>query len=243
MDGVTALVLAAGRGSRLARVARTYPKPLVEIAGASVLAHNVRWLAGAGVRHIWMNLHHRPEPIRRAIGDGSAFGVSVSYLFEPTLLGTAGAALNLAYAWRRHLLVVYGDNLVRFSLADFLRFHEAHGDPVSIAVFDPLTQPNTGIAGGRVRLGPGGRVESFTEGKGAGGGLVNAGVYLLAPEVRGAIPADHPSDFGRDVFPSLLGAGIPMRGYAIEGFCLGLDTPAAYGRAIEMVHRGEVSIT
>lgn len=243
MDRVTALVLAAGAGSRLASAAGGRPKPLVEIAGAPVLAHNLRWLAQAGVRRVWINLHHRPDAVRKTIGDGSACGLSVSYLFEPALLGTSGAALNLPEQWHDPLLVVYGDNLVRFSLDAFRAFHRSHGDPVSIALFDPGTHPHTGMAGGRVTLGAGARIESFTEGGAARGGpLVNTGVYLLAPSVRTAIPGDAPSDFARDVFPALLARGVPMRGHVIDGFCLGLDTPAAYSRARAMVDRGEVRV-
>lgn len=138
---------------------------------------------------------------------------------------------------------MYGDNLVRFSLDAFRAFHRRHGDPVSIALFDPATHPHTGMAGGRVALGTDARIESFTEGGAATGGtLVNTGVYLLAPSVRTAIPGDAPSDFARDVFPALLAHGVPMRGYVIDGFCLGLDTPAAYGRARAMVNRGEVRV-
>lgn len=207
-----------------------------------MLAHNLRWLADAGIRHVWINLHHQAGIIREAVGDGSAFGMSVSYLFEPALLGTAGAARNLNGRWPGNLLVVYGDNLVRFSLSDFMDFHMQHCDPVSVAVFDPRRHPNTGIAGGRVSLGSDGRIESFAEGAAADDGLVNAGVYLLGASVRMAIPENGPSDFGRDVFPVLLTAGVRMRGYVIDGFCLGLDTPEAYGRALEMVRRGEVEL-
>lgn len=242
MDGITVLVLAAGTGSRLAPAVGQRPKPLVEIAGAPVLVHNLRWLAAAGARRVWINLHHGAALIREAIGDGSAFGLRVSYLLEPALLGTAGATRNLEDQWRDQMLVVYGDNLARFSLSGLLAFHRRHRDPVSIAVFNPDRDANTGIAGGRVTLGTGGRIESFSEGSASSTGMVNAGVYLLDASVRAAIADDGSCDFGRDVFPALLSKGVPLRGYEIDGFCLGLDTPAAYSRALEMVHRGEVEV-
>ena len=87
-----ALLLAAGLSSRIREVAGDLPKPLMPFAGAPVLAHNLRWLAGGGVREVWINLHYGAEQIRTAIGDGECFGLRTHYVHEPQLLGTAGAS-------------------------------------------------------------------------------------------------------------------------------------------------------
>src|SRR5258708_29247728 len=108
-----ALILAAGKGSRLGRLTERIPKPMLRIHDRPALEVHVRHLAAAGASDIWINLHHAPEPIRAHFGDGSRFGVSIQYSEEEPLLGTSGALQKLA----RHLcsepfFVVYGDNYI-----------------------------------------------------------------------------------------------------------------------------------
>ena len=84
-----ALVLAAGLGSRIRPLAGDLPKPLMPFGGEPILVGNLRWLSGSGVTDVWINLHYGAEAIRQTIGDGAALGLTVRYVFEPTLLGTA----------------------------------------------------------------------------------------------------------------------------------------------------------
>ena len=228
----TALVLAAGEGSRLRSVVADRPKPLVRVAGRTVLEHNLHSLAAIGVQDVWINLHTQADQIRAHVGSGARVGLRVQYSFEPSLLGTAGAAGRL----RRELgqatfLVVYGDNLCGLDLLELIAYHRQRAALATIAVFDPEQVPNTGLAGGRLVLQPDGRVARFEEGAASGGRFVNAGIYVLEPPVLAAIPDDRPSDFGRDVFPALLAAEAPVYGYPLDGYCLGIDTPPALERA------------
>src|SRR5207247_3390944 len=112
VEGMNALVLAAWKSTRITPVSGGLPKPLIQIAGETILGRNLMWLASEGIRNIWINLHYRPEKIREAIGNGSRFGVSVSYVHEPELLGTAGAVSNLTAEWKDTFRVVDGDNQV-----------------------------------------------------------------------------------------------------------------------------------
>ena len=92
---VDAVLLAAGKSTRIATVAEGVPKPLLPVQGEPILVRNVRWLAAGGVRDIWVNLHYRGDLIRSVLGDGSIWGVQVHYSEEPTILGTAGAVRRL----------------------------------------------------------------------------------------------------------------------------------------------------
>ena len=74
-----ALVLAAGKSTRLQPLAADRPKPLLSIAGQTVLEHNLRWLAAAGVQEVWINLHYQGEQIAELVGDGSRYGLRVHY--------------------------------------------------------------------------------------------------------------------------------------------------------------------
>ncbi len=239
------MVLAAGRGTRLGPLAGGRPKPLVEVGGRPLLAWTLEWLAAAGVGEVWLNLHHRGDAIRSAIGGGADFGLTVRYSPEATLLGTAGGWRRVAQAApRERWLVVYGDNLLRFDLGALVRAHGAGGPgtAATVALFEPVRHANTGMAGGRARLAADGRVLGFVEGASApDGGLVTAGAYVLEASVVAEVPRD-PADFGRDVLPRLAAAG-RLRGHVLEAgaFCLGVDTPAALARAAAMIAGAEVA--
>lgn len=246
MEGLTTLVLAAGRGTRQAAISGGRPKPLTEIAGIPILVRTLNWLAESGVSNLWINLHWRPQDIIAAVEHLDHPGMTVRFSHETSLLGTAGAARNLAAEWQETgLLVVYGDNLTRFDLREFVRFHRTHGGAATVALFDPDVHPHTGIAGGRVSLGADGvRIESFREGAPAGTpGYVNCGVYALSSKVIDFIPTTYPSDFSHDVFPALLAGGAGVNGFVIDGYCLGVDTPEAHARAMSLVEGGRVVLS
>ena len=241
-----ALVLAAGMGRRLREISGDLPKPLTPFVGAPILAHNLRWLAGAGVSEVFINLHYQADLIRSAIGDGSAFGLAIHYVFEPDLLGTAGALANIAPHVDRAMLVAYGDNLSRFDLGALAYDHTRAGADATVALFDAGAHVHTGIAGGRVSLGADGAITGFIEGGGSGGpGLVNTGVYVVEPSLLDLIAPGRLVDFGRDVFPAALAQGRRLQGRVIEtgGYCLGLDTPEAYRCGVELVRDGVVQLS
>jgi len=225
---VKALVLAAGMGSRIRSVAGHLPKPLMPIAGRPILARNLLWLADSGVREVWINLHYGADLIREAIGDGSAFGLAVSYIYEPELLGTAGALANLGAVFDETMLVVYGDSLVKLDLKALLATHAASHAEITLSLFDRDRHPHTGIAGGRVQVGADGLVSAMVEGgESSGPGLVNAGVYAANPSILDLIPRGQAVDFGHDVFPALRAAERLIGAYLMgpDAYCLGLDTP------------------
>jgi NDP-sugar pyrophosphorylase family protein len=237
-----ALVLAAGRSTRIRPVAGDLPKPLLPILGRPILDRTLTWLAASGIDDVWINLHYRGEQIRRSIGAGERFGLRVRYSEEDPILGTAGAVAKLRREWTDTFLVVYGDNLVRFTLDRLLDRHRAGKFVATLALFDCRQNPHTGIAGGRVLLGRDDRVQSFVEGAADDAPLVNAGVYALEPGVTDWIPEGQFSDFGRDVFPRLLAEDVPVGGLVIDGYCLGLDDPESMARGLELIRQGEVAL-
>lgn len=234
-----ALVLAAGRSTRIAPVTNGLPKPLLEIGGTSLLGWNLSWLRSHGIGEIWINLHHRAERIREAVGDGALHDVRIHYAYEPELLGTAGAWRSLANQWQGTSLVVYGDNFMRFDLEALLETHANAGALATMAVFDPAVHACTGGAGGRARV-ANGRITQFDE-SGSDDAPINAGVYALEPAVADVIAPGF-QDFGRDVLPRLAAAGA-LAAHMLEpaGFCLGLDTPERYELAKQLFAGGEVA--
>ncbi len=240
-----ALVLAAGLGSRIRDVAGGLPKPLMAFGDAPILVHNLRWLATGGVDQVWINLHYGADLIRTQIGDGSAFGMTITYVYEPELLGTAGALGNIANVVTETMLVVYGDSVVRFDLAALQATHRNAGAEATVALFDRERHLNTGIAGGRVRINSGGAINAFVEGAGAAqvSNLVNAGVYAVEPSVLDLIPHAGLVDFGRDVFPAMLKSGRKLQSHILDdgGMCLGLDTPESHAAGQLLLAQGRLS--
>ena len=84
------MILAAGRGTRLAPLTEAMPKPMIPIASEPLIVHQLRWLHRAGIRDVVINLHHLGEQIRSHIGRGGDFGVRVQYSVEEELLETGG---------------------------------------------------------------------------------------------------------------------------------------------------------
>ncbi len=247
-------MLAAGRSERIASVAGGIPKPLIAVRGEPIIARNIRWLAAAGVRELWVNLHFRGDLIRAALGDGSGFGVHIRYSVEPEILGTAGAVRRVSADLAETILVVYGDNLLDFDLGELRQTHARAHAHVTIAVFDERS-PNTGIAGGRVTLDPHGRVVEFAEATGSNPhttrrpadpptrrSFVNAGVYVVQTSIMEDLPENTFLDWGRDVLPKLVSTGSPVFGYNIDGYCLGLDTPGSYERGMALIESGSVRL-
>jgi len=154
-----ALVLTAGLGTRLAPLSALKAKPALPVAGVPLAGRILRWLAGGGVVDAVLNLHHRPESITAAIGDGSAFGVRVRYSWEPKVLGSAGGparALPLLDAER--FFLVNGDTLTDLDLPALAAQHVGSGAAVTLALVenpDPLHY-------GGVSIDEAGRVTGFT---------------------------------------------------------------------------------
>ena len=198
-----AMILAAGEGTRLRPLTLALPKPMVPLANTPLLTRTIRLLATHGVTEIAVNLHHLPEAIRAALGDGAELGVHLCYSDEPTLMGTAGGVKRMERFLDETFLVLYGDNLYGADFGPLIEFHRERGALATLATFEAANPSACGLvmtdSDGRVtrfqeKLPP---AEVFTN-------QANAGVYVLEPEVLDLVPRDTPWDFGRDVFPGLL---------------------------------------
>jgi len=243
------LVLAAGMSTRLAQFTGGAPKPLTPVAGIPVLHRNLLWLARQGVREMFINLHYRAAEIKASVADGAALGVRVAWSVEDPLLGTAGGAKKLERELTADggpFLLVYGDNVFDFDLQRMISAHTGRHekDPAllgTIAVFDTEKNLHTGIAGGRVASDAGGRITSFVEGRPDAPGHVNAACYVLESAVLQYVPPPpRATDWARETFPQMLAAGLHLGAHLIDGYCLGIDTPASYQRAEEYFRAGKI---
>jgi NDP-sugar pyrophosphorylase family protein len=228
---LSAFLLAAGEGTRLRPLTLDRPKPMIEIAGAPILEHNVRLLASHGVRDIIINTHYHPEAITTHFGDGSKFDVRITYSYEPILLGTAGALVPFAEALSQPFVLIYGDNLSTLDLTSMITLHRASEAELTMALFD---RPDA-AASGVVEVDEADRIIRFVEKPPPDqifSRWVNAGFLVVDRSLLGEIPRGRPSDFGYDIFGPLVKAGRRAMGYRMQEELWWIDSVADYERVI-----------
>ncbi len=228
------IILAAGQGTRLGPLTRERPKPMLPISGRPVIEHTVRWLRSHDITRITINLHHYPQAVIDHFGDGSGFGVEITYSIEQALLGTAGGVKRMAASFDTPAVVVYGDVLTDFDLTALVTLHT--GQPpephVSLCLYRVVNPTACGI----VALNEQGRVTRFLEKPSPDevfSDLANAGVLVIDPELLTYVPDECPYDFGADLFPQLLRAQVPIYGWPLssDGYLVDIGTPENYERA------------
>lgn len=226
-----ALILCAGEGIRLRPLTLTRPKPMLPLAGRPLLEHLVAYLRHHGICDIAINLHYLPQVITAHFGDGTRFGVRITYSHEERLLGSAGAARRLEpYFSHQPFLVLYGDVLTDTPLEPLLAHHAAMRAALTMALYRVPDPWRAGI----VELDGAGRVVRFVEKPAPGevfSDLANAGIYVVSPEVLDLVPPATPYDFGHDLIPRLLAAGMPVYGLVASGYVLDIGDPQRYAQA------------
>jgi NDP-sugar pyrophosphorylase family protein len=236
-----AMILAAGEGTRLRPLTDTLPKPMVLLGNKPLLGYTLALLAWHHIRDVAINLHHCPDVIRAYCGDGSMWGLRITYSFEPDLLGTAGAVKKLESFWDGLFLVIYGDNLTDCDLTRFAQFHRTKGGLVTLALHWRDDVQNSGV----VALDADDRVTRFVEKPAADQApshWVNAGLMVAEPRLLDFIPASRPSDFGREVLPDLLTHGETVYGYRMTEHLWWADTLADYEELKRQFDEGKIQL-
>ena len=226
-----AILLAAGKGSRLGDLGTTVPKPLIEIDGKPLLAHNVELCRKYGVSEVFINTHHLAEKIRLHCGDGTRFGVSITYSYEPELLGTAGALRNFREQLSdQPFFVLYADNYSDYSLDLLIKKYQTTETMGVIGFHYREDIESSGVA----EFDQSCRVLKFIEKPKPGeteSHWVNAGIYYLSPRIFEFIPSGF-SDFGQHIFPKVLAEKIPLYGVCENFEVRAFDTPESYDSAV-----------
>jgi len=220
-----ALILSAGKGTRLKEITEEIPKVMVDVAGKPCLRYNIELLKKFGIKEIAINTHHFPEKIKEYFGDKNKFGVKIKYSYEPELLGTSGSLNNFRDFFNETFVVIYGDVIHETNLGKMIEFHKKEKAFATIAL-DNRSQ----VGRGAVIL-EGKKIIDFKEKpqQEIPGGLVNSGIYILEPEVLSYIP-EGISDFGLDIFPKLLKEKKKLVGFK-TGKVLDIGTPEVLEKA------------
>jgi NDP-sugar pyrophosphorylase family protein len=237
-----ALVLCAGRGTRLEELTRDCPKPLLPIEAKPLVGYTLDLLARHGVTDVAVNLHFLADKIEDELGDGSRYGLRIHYEREDELLGTAGAVANLVdyFADASDVLIVYGDLVFDEDLTALYERHRANRADATLLVHQRTTPSNSIID-----MDDTGRIVRFRERPASwsttGPVWVNSGCQILRRELIDRFPAKRPLDLPRDIYmpmaPDLRLFGIPVEGYRIA-----IDSPERYQQAIRDVKAGKLRV-
>ena len=225
-NGVTAVILAGGRGMRLRSVVSDRPKVLATVSGKPFLTYLLDQVAAAGIMEVVLCIGYRGKQIQAAFGE-LYHGMSLSYSQETNLLGTGGALrLALPLIASRAFVAMNGDLFCDVDLAHLWSWHYSRQSNATVV----LSPKSDTARYGCVSLSADGTISSFEEkGSTAGAGWVNAGIYVINKGIIQSIPAGYVVSLEHDVFPEMVGKR--FYGYQSWGRFLDIGTPESYAQA------------
>lgn len=248
-----AVILAAGRGTRLQPLTIDMPKPMIPLLGRPVMAYIIEHLVAQGVREIMVNVSHMADQIERYFGDGRHFGVQIGYSYEgrledgrlvPEPLGSAGALRKIQDHGGfidQTTLVVCGDAIVDVDLHQAWRQHTAQGAMATVVTKQVAEHEvsNYGVVVARAN----GSVVSFQEKPRASEALsrdASTGIYLIEPGVLELIPSGKVMDIGSELFPALVQRGLPFFRHTQDFQWLDIGRVSDYWRIMQSLMKGEM---
>jgi NDP-sugar pyrophosphorylase family protein len=221
MKGV---VLAGGKGTRLAPYTKILPKPLMPIGDMPILEVILHQMKVAGIHDVVLTVGHLSELLRAFFNDGSRFGLHITYSFEEKPLGTAGP-IALIKDLNETFLVTNGDVLTTLDFRDLIQFHKSQHAITTIAAHRRQEKIDLGV----IQFNGTSQVMGYSE-KPTFDFMVSMGIYVFEPEVLKYIPAGEYLDFP-DLVKKMVAAGERVVGLPFDGYWQDLGRPADYERA------------
>jgi len=225
-----AVILAGGEGTRLRPLTLKLPKAVVPIANIPFLYYPLGLLRNHGINETIVSLGYQPEKVETVLGDGSAFNIKLRYMVEKFPLGTAGAYKNTESLLDGTTIVFNGDILCDFDLTEIIHFHRKRSAVATLV----LTRVQDPLDYGLVETKEDGRIKRFLEKPRSCEvtcDTINAGAYILEPQVLEMIPIGENCSFERSVFPALLASRQPVYAYISQGYWIDIGTPEKYLKA------------
>jgi NDP-mannose synthase len=219
-----AVILAGGKGTRLAPYTKILPKPLMPIGDMPILEVLLRQMKHAGMREVIMTVGHLAELMHAFFKDGRQWGLQISYSLEDSPLGTAGP-ISLIAGLDETFLVSNGDVLTTLDLAELTAFHKAQDAAATIAVHRREVKIDLGV----VQLDHKCNIHGYIE-KPVYEYVVSMGIYVFEPRVLAYIPHGEYLDFP-DLVLRLIAAGEKVVAFPFEGYWKDLGRPDDYEQA------------
>ena len=218
------VIMAGGEGKRLRPLTSNCPKPMLHVAGEPILEIILKQCLDAGFDHFYFAVNYLKEQIQSHFQDGSTWGARIQYLEEVKPLGTAGALSLLPQRPDHPFLVLNGDVLTRVDYAHLLRFHADHQSTATLCVREYSTQIPYGV----VRMDDL-KVVALEE-KPLLTHYVNAGIYLLNPDMLDLVPKDVFFDMPQ-LLETAAQQGKPVSAFPIYEYWLDIGQLADYEQA------------
>ncbi len=225
-----AVILCGGKGTRLRPITYEIPKPLVPVHGKPLLEHIFDLLKKYEIKKVILSTGHMKERIKEHVGDGNKYGLKIRYVEEDKELGTAGP-LRLAKKFiKKTFIMSNGDELKNINIMDMYEFHKRNNSLATIALTTIENPRQYGVA----RL-EGSRIVDFVEKPKKGkepSRLINAGFYILEPEVIDMIPSSGSCMIEKEIFPQLARKG-RLFGFPFSGQWFDTGNMERYERALK----------
>ncbi|NEO62663.1 MAG: NDP-sugar synthase [Moorea sp. SIO4G2] len=248
-----AMILAAGKGTRVRPITYTIPKPLIPILQKPVMEFLLELLRQHGFDQIVVNVSHLANEIESYFRDGQRFGVEISYSFEGRIVDgqLVGEALGSAGGMRKiqdfypffddTFVVLCGDALIDLDLTAALKFHKEKG-AIATLVAKPVPREQVSSYG-VVVTDETGRIKAFQEKPSVEEALstnINTGIYIFEPEIFKYIPSGQEYDIGGELFPKLVETGAPFYAVPMDFQWVDIGKVPDYWRAVRGVLLGEI---
>jgi mannose-1-phosphate guanylyltransferase len=248
-----AMILAAGKGTRVRPITYTIPKPLIPILEKPVMEFLLELLRKHGFDRIMVNVSHLADEIENYFRDGQRFGVQIAYSFEGNIVDgkLVGKAIGSAGGLKRiqdfnpffddTFIVLCGDALIDLDLTAAVKWHREKG---SIATIVTKSVPEEQVSSyGVVVTDEEGKIKSFQEKPSIEEALstnINTGIYIFEPEVIDYIPPNQEFDIGGDLFPLLVEKGAPFYAVPMDFEWVDIGKVPDYWHAIRGVLSGQI---
>ena len=248
-----AMILAAGKGTRVRPITHTIPKPMIPILQKPVMEFLLELLREHGFTEVMVNVSHLAEEIENYFRDGQRFGVEIAYSFEGRIedgeligdaVGSAGGLKKIQtfqHFFDDTFVVLCGDALIDLDLSEAVKRHKAKGAMASLIT---KRVPRDQVSSyGVVVTDDDGRVQSFQEKPSveeAASDMINTGIYIFEPEVLDFVPEGVPFDIGSDLFPQLVANGAQFYARPMDFEWVDIGKVPDYWQAIRSVLQGQV---
>jgi mannose-1-phosphate guanylyltransferase len=222
-----AVILVGGLGTRLRPLTCNTPKPMIPLVNQPFIEQMLENLRDQGIDEAILAVQYLADRFRDALGDGSRLGMKVHVIEEPEPRGTAGAVKNVEHMLDGTTFVFNGDVMTDLDLQAMLAFHREKGSKLTIAL-TPVEDPT---AFGLVETNDEGRIQRFVEKPRIDEittNMINAGTYIIEPDLFRYVPPNQHYMFERGLFPVVLQTGDPMFGYPSRAYWTDIGKPATY---------------
>lgn len=218
------VVMAGGLGTRLRPLTEKTPKPLLKVGSKPILETIIRNFTRYGFRNIYLSVNYKAEQIQDYFGDGRPFGANLQYLVEDKRLGTAGALSLFPETPEQPVIIMNGDLLTNVNFEHLLNYHLLSEASATMCVRDYELQVPYGVVHAE-----GATIQAIEE-KPVHRYYVNAGIYVLNPEVLRNIPRDRYLDMPQ-LFQTLIGQGCKTCSFPVREYWMDIGQPADFDRA------------